>query len=207
VKYTLSILLLIVGLHLNAQQDLLVKNKTIIQKELKVWIATFKNFNLSDFKFNDSFASTLIQDTNDLLVTKVSNEDATALLYMYNPSKNFAIDLYGGQATLQYKKGKYNFENADDGGPLYLHNFKNKKTYKIQYNSLSYYAEEAFWLTENTFIVTFIFNDNGIKKPSIYFGNINENKLYLFENKKENCSGKLGSYTSKKVLGLAKKKK
>jgi hypothetical protein len=206
-KQYLLFLLVLISSSANAQQDILIKNKSLIEKELKTWITTFKNFNLTDFKFIDSFTSTLIKDTNDLFVADASNKDATALLYIYNKSKNYAIDLYGGQATLQYKKGKYSFEDADDGGPLYLHNLKEKKTYKIEYNSFSYFAEEALWLTDSKFILAYIFNDNGIRKPSIYCGNLKENKLYFFQNKKENCNRKMGSYTSKKLLQLNNRKK
>jgi hypothetical protein len=200
------LVLCFVCLTLNAQQDLLEKNKALIQKELKTWIATFKNFKILDFKFNDSLTSALLRDTNDLLVATVTNEDVTALLHIYNKSKNYAIDLYSGQATLQYKKGKYDFENVDDGGPVYLHNLKNKKTHKIEYNSLSYYAEEAFWLTDSTFILAFIYNDNDGKKPTLYYGNTKANVLYTYTNKNEKCVRLNKSYTSKKLLPLMNKK-
>jgi hypothetical protein len=138
-KFRITLLLIFSSLQIFAQQDLLTKNKVVIQKELKTWIATFKNFKLEDFKFNDTLTSTLIKDTNDLLVAKVSNKDASSLLYIYNTSKKYAIDLYGGQCEIKLKKGKLYFE-CDDGGPLFLHSFKNKKTYQIGYNSYSYFS-------------------------------------------------------------------
>ncbi len=204
-SYTI-LLFCIISFQLNAQQDVLFKNKTLIQKELKDWIATFKNFNLSDFKFNDSFTSKLTKDTNDLLMTAVTKDDATALLSIKNRSKTYALDLYSGQATLQYKKGKYSFEDADDGGPLYLHSLKKRKTYKVEYNSFSYYADEAFWLTDSTFIIAFISTADDNKKPTIFLGNITKDLLYCFNNVNQKCFAKLGSYTSKKLLQLNKRK-
>jgi hypothetical protein len=207
-KFLLAIVLFVSSLQAFAQQDLLIKNKIIIQKELKTLIASYKNYKLEEFKFDDTQTRTLKQDTSDLKAIKVTQEDACALLYIYNKNKNLAIDLIGGQARLEYKNGKYIFEDGEDGGHIYLHNFKDKKTYQIGYNSFSTNAEEAFWLTENTFIIAISINEDGtFVTPSIYYGDIKENKLYVFGNNNKKCKSKVGSYTSKKILELEKKKK
>jgi hypothetical protein len=206
-KFRITLLLIFSSLQIFAQQDLLTKNKVVIQKELKSWIATFRNFKLEDFKLNDTITETLVKDTNNLLVAKASKNDATALLYIYDKNKKNAIDLFGGQARLEYKNGKYNFEDADDGGAIYLHNFTDKKSYKIGYNSFSFFAEEAIWISENVFVLAFIYNDIDYKVPTLIVGDIKENKLYTFDNKNKKCAGKIGSYTSKKLKSLEKRKK
>ncbi|MBP6430272.1 MAG: hypothetical protein KA319_00720 [Ferruginibacter sp.] len=177
---------------INAQQNALVQNKKTIQLKLKNWIASFNNFNFSDFIKID----TLGFYNSDSTDVEFDMELFKDLRPMFSQSKNkrFIIDAFSNQMGPEKKGNKY-YTNADDGGYVDIWDLKEKKRYPIFYNSFSNWVQDSFWLTDSTFVLGCIDNfELGKRQPFIFIGNFYSKTMICFRNSNKNYLQKKKGY-------------
>ena len=151
-----------------------------IKPSIKDWLQ-FYNLNISDFYYisqNEEeeiiiYPSSVEIDYSD----SIYNEERSPYkrdfepkihdvylprLYDYSPSKQKYLNLLETSGVFQ-KNGKYYFGGTDDCQEIYLTDRKKKTTIMVEWLGSQVFAEAAFWLDENNFIVV------GRKDDNVYF--------------------------------------
>ena len=166
----------------------------------ELWTNTFNNFNLSDFKLEDTlhFDNNFPQDFNSY--KKFLSTYKPIVTYLPDSSK--LIDIYSYQLNLE-KKGNYYEANVGIDQAVLLCDPKEKYWNRIYFGTSSEWIDEVIWISKTKFILVGIIKlEDEKKKPLILFGDTNKQTLikYLNTNKSIFQNGK--GYSSIKLKRL-----
>lgn len=199
-KYLPILFFCIVGQSSFGQDKNVLQQKKYFNQELKLWTNTFNNFNLSDFKLEDTlpFDNNFPQDFNSY--KKFLSTYKPIVTYLPDSSK--LIDIYSYQLNLE-KKGNYYEANVGIDQAVLLCDPKEKYWNRIYFGTSSEWIDEVIWISKTKFILVGIIKlEDEKKKPLILFGDTNKQTLikYLNTNKSIFQNGK--GYSSIKLKRL-----
>ena len=199
-KYLPILFFCIVGQSSFGQDKNVLQQKKYFNQELKLWTNTFNNFNLSDFKLEDTlpFDNNFPQDFNSY--KKFLSTYKPIVTYLPDSSK--LIDIYSYQLNLE-KKGNYYEANVGIDKAVLLCDPKEKYWNRIYFGTSSEWIDEVIWISKTKFILVGIIKlEDEKKKPLILFGDTNKQTLikYLNTNKSIFQNGK--GYSSIKLKRL-----
>jgi hypothetical protein len=194
-RYLVIVVFIFIANWSQAQSNLLVNNKNVFDKELKLWTATFKQFRLTDFKISDTSQF----DNNN------SQDFGTyqSFLNIYKPIMSFSsdntqfIDLYSHQLNLE-KRGKYYQATVEVDQAIYLCNKEKKYWDRISFfTTSSSWIDEVVWISKKEFLLVGITkSDDDKKMPLILLGNTDSQTLLTFVTKNERCIQNKNGYKS-----------
>ena len=199
-KYLSILFLLIVGHNSFGQDKNILQQKKHFDQELKLWTNTFNNFNLSDFKLEDTshFDNNLPQDFNSY--KKFLSIYKPIVTYLPDSSK--FIDIYSYQLNLE-KKGGYYEANADIDQAVLLCDPKAKYWNRIYFGTSSQWIDEVIWISKTKFILVGIIKSEDEKKqPLVLFGDTNKQTLIKYLNTTKSIFQSSKGYSSTKLKRL-----
>lgn len=168
-----------------AVQSLLDSIQPLLNGPFKEWASTFRNFQLSDFRF----ANRRPFDS----VETISRKDLDSMLQLYQPflhysaDKTKAIDLYSASLYLEKRGNKY-YGTGDVDQTGYFLDIKTMQQQAIFHYGPSAAGELAAWQQPARFVVGGIFvTDDGNRTPILLIGNTDKKEIYYFENNNTNC--------------------
>ena len=199
-KYLPILFFCIVGQSSFGQDKNVLQQKKYFNQELKLWTNTFNNFNLSDFKLEDTlpFDNNFPQDFNSY--KKFLSTYKPIVTYLPDSSK--LIDIYSYQLNLE-KKGNYYEANAGIDQAVLLCDPKEKYWNRIYFGTNSQWIDEVIWISKTKFILVGIFKlEDEKKKPLILFGDTNKQTLIKYLNTNQSIFQNGKGYSSIKLKRL-----
>ncbi|MFN4285045.1 MAG: hypothetical protein ACK4E8_03685 [Lacibacter sp.] len=197
----LSLLLFLFFGHSSFGQDKnILQYKKYFDQELKQWTKSFSNFNLSDFKVEDTlhFDNNYEQDFNSY--RKFLSIYKPIITYSTDSSK--FIDIYSYQINLE-KKGAYFKANPDIDQAVLLCYPKTKYWNRIYFGTSSQWIDEVIWISKTKFIlVGIIKSEDEKKKPLLLFGDTNKQTLIKIISINKNSFQNDKGYSSPKLKKL-----
>lgn len=172
-----------------AQEDLSLY-RSYFDNAPQSWVASFQNFNLSDFRFTgtEAFADTDIQDIDDL---QDFYRDYKALLY-FNKDKTAFIDLYSHQVDA-YNKGT---GPAQPEQTVCLCDIAGNYWRSI-YAMGADRAEGVVWIDNGHFILQGVkYDEQNRLRPVIILGDMAKQELNIYESANARCY-QVADYTNK----------
>ncbi|MCB9261468.1 MAG: hypothetical protein H6607_03760 [Flavobacteriales bacterium] len=196
-KYLLLSAFFFLGFVPSEQDKNLLSYKNCFDNELKEWVATFDNFNLSSFNVKDTvaFDGDYEQDSNYLKTFL----DIYKPIITYSPDSTLFIDIYSYQLNLE-KNGKYYYASPDIDQAILL--FDNQKKYwnRIYFGTNSRWIDEVIWVSCNEFIMVGITKNLEDKKtPLILIGNVDKRTMLMYMTSDQNCFQTDTGYSSYKL--------
>lgn len=139
-RYFPILFFLIVGHYTFGQDVNILQQKKYFDQELKLWTITFSNFNLSDFKVEDtlSFDNNFPQDFK----TYKKFQSTYSPIITYLPDSSKFIDIYSYQLKLE-KKGNYYKANPDIDQAVLLCDPKAKYWNRVFFGTSSQWIDEV----------------------------------------------------------------
>ena len=193
--------LLFIGHSCFGQDKILLKQDKYFDQELKQWTKSFRNFNITDFKVEDTihFTNNFQQDFNSY--KKFLSIYKSIITYSADSSK--FIDIYSYQLNLT-KKGNYYEANPDIDQAVLLCNPKIKYWNTIYFGTSSQWIEEVIWISNAKFIlVGIIKSEDDKKKPLILIGDSRKQTIMKYLSSNKYCFQSNISYSSKKLKRLS----
>jgi len=196
-KYLGLIVFIIVGHSFFGQDSDLLRQRKHFDKELKQWTKTFPNFNLSDFKSEDTlhFENNFQQDFGHRKVFL----DTYKPVLTYSPDSSEFIDIYSYQLNLE-KKGNYYYANPEIDQAILLCAPKRKYWDRIFFGTNSQWIDEVTWISSTKFILVGIIKSEDDKKmPLILLGDTGKQILIKYLNGNKNTFQSDEGYSSGKL--------
>ncbi|MGG9970811.1 hypothetical protein ACQ33O_03360 [Ferruginibacter sp. SUN002] len=181
------------------QETKLDTYKKWFDTDLEKWTASFENFNLSEFKREDSVVRF---ENNQPLKFKTLKPflDIYKPILTYSKDSSSFIDIYSYQLNLK-KEGDQYFPTRDIDQVIYLCNKKTKYWNRILFfSTYSSWIDEAIWVSTEKFILTGSRkNEIYANAPVIYIGDTIKKTFEVFGNTNKNCIENGYGYTSEKL--------
>ncbi len=199
-KYLPIFLFIFVGHSTFGQDKNVLQYKKYFDQDFKLWTKTFSNFNLSDFKLEDTlhFDNNFPQDFNSY--KKFLSTYKPIITYLPDSSK--FIDIYSCQLNLE-KKGNYYKANVDIDQTIFLCDPKAKYWNRIYFGTNSQWIDEVIWISKTKFILVGIIKSEEDKnKPLILFGDTNKQTLIKYSNTNKSIFQRSKGYFSTKLKRL-----
>jgi hypothetical protein len=199
-RYVSLFFFLIIGQGSFGQDKNFLQQKKHFDQELKQWTKSFSNFNLSDFKVEDTlhFDNNFQQDFNSY--RKFLSIYKPIITYSSDSSK--FIDIYSYQINLE-KKGNYYEANPEIDQAVILCDSKTKYWNRIHFGTNSQWIDEVIWISKTKFIlVGIIKSEDDKRKPLILFGDINKQTLIKYLSTNKNSFQNNKGYSSPKLKKL-----
>jgi hypothetical protein len=199
-RYFSLFFFLIVGHSSFGQNNNLLQQKKCFDQELKQWTKSFSNFNLLDFKVEDTlhFENNFKQDFSSY----------RKFLSIYKPIITYSadsfkfIDIYSYQINLE-KKGNYYEANPDIDQAVLLCDPKAKYWDRIYFGTNSQWIDEVIWISKTKFILVGIIKSEDDKKnPLILYGDTNKQTLIKYLSITKNSFQNDKGYSSPKLKKL-----
>ena len=196
-KYASLLFCLIVGHCSFGQVTNLLHQKKYFDQELIQWTKNFSNFEISDFKVEDTLNFDNNFQQNFKLYKKFLSIYKPIIAYSVDSSK--FIDIYSFQLKLK-KKSNYYKANPDIDQAILLCDIKTKYWKRIYFGTSSQWIEEVIWISKTKFVLVGIIKSNDDKKkPLILLGDTNNKKIIRYFNKNENTFQNGKYYLSPKL--------
>ena len=195
---TLLFVFIFIATYSFSQNASLASYKVYFDNDLKTWMQSFKNFQLTKFKISDTlkFEPLEFDDTKNL----------KEFYSLYKPALSFSldssqfIDIYSYWLNLEKKENKI-VANVDVDQAVSLCNLKSNKWTRIFFCGYSTRIDEVFWVDNTNFILAGTFtDDNNLFHPKILIGNTKK-KTFLVYTDSLIVATKTG-YTSAKLKKL-----
>ena len=176
-----------------SQNKYLTAYKSYFDSSLKDWRNSYWNFQLSAFMISDtlSFENIPFGDIKSLKGFYDLYKPSLA----FSPDSNKFIDLYSYQLNLERKRNKL-IANAEVDGAVSLCDLKTKNWIRIYFLGVSSRIEEALWISKAKFILAGYNEEDQVGKfqPMILIGDINKEKLFLYNDLDKSCIAKKSGY-------------
>jgi hypothetical protein len=195
-KYVVLICFILFTRTAHAQGRDINQYQQYFARDLKAWVSTFQNFQLSSFERKDSlpFENSERKDFQKMAAFLSIHKP----ILTFNKDSTQFIDIYSGQLNIS-KEGNHYVANPDDGGAIFLCDIKSRYWNRIFYSGMFLWIEEAVWVSKNTFILVGIEkNEKEERMPLILVGDESKQTLYKYVSSNDSCIQK-AMYSSGKL--------